>query len=146
MPGIVMNGIMPTFYKIPITAELVTAVEPGKEPGENPEQETVVYAYLPEVPRPEEGMRPLDNRYIILSCFEAFKQFLVYLSVQMTEYHRSLCTSILILCVTATLQTFPPRVFTYTYGVHCRQRSALGRLTHPSSSRHHVRSSLLLIK
>jgi hypothetical protein len=72
MPGIVMNGIMPTFYKIPITAELVTAVEAG----ENPEQETIVYAYLPEVPRPEEGMRPLDNRYIILSCFEAFKQFL----------------------------------------------------------------------
>ena len=72
MPGIVMDGSMPTFYKIPVTPELVRAVESG----ERPEQETVVYAHLPQVPRPEEGMKPLDNRYIILSCFEAFKQFL----------------------------------------------------------------------
>jgi len=72
MPGIVMDGTMPTFYKIPITPELVTAVEAG----EQPEQETIVHAYLPEVPRPEEGMKPLDNRFIILSCFEAFRQFL----------------------------------------------------------------------
>ena len=71
MPGIVMDGSMPTFYKIPITAELVEAVEAGKQP----EEETVVHAYRPEVPRPEEGMKPLDNRYIILSCFEAFRQF-----------------------------------------------------------------------
>jgi len=72
MPGIVMNATMPTFYKIPVTAELVRAVESG----EHPEQETVVHAYRPEVPRPEEGMRPLDNRFIILSCFEAFRNFL----------------------------------------------------------------------
>jgi hypothetical protein len=72
MPGIVMDGTMPTFYKIPITAELVKAVESGKRP----EEETVVHAYIPEVPRPEEGMKSLDNRHIILSCFEAFRQFL----------------------------------------------------------------------
>jgi hypothetical protein len=72
MLGITMDGTMPTFYKIPVTAELVRAVESG----ERPEQETIVHAYRPEVPRPEEGMKPLDNRYIILSCFEAFKQFL----------------------------------------------------------------------
>jgi hypothetical protein len=72
MPGIVMHGTIPTFYKIPVTPELVRAVESS----ERPEQETVVYAYHPEVPRPEEGMKPLDNRYIILSCFEAFKQFM----------------------------------------------------------------------
>jgi hypothetical protein len=72
MPGIVVDGTMPTFYKIPITPELVRAVESG----ERPEQETVVHAYHPEVPRPEEGIKPLDNRYIILSCFEAFRQFL----------------------------------------------------------------------
>jgi len=72
MPGIVVDGTMPTFYKIPITPELVRAVESG----ERPEQETVVHAYLPEVPRPEEGIKPVDNRYIILSCFEAFRQFL----------------------------------------------------------------------
>jgi hypothetical protein len=72
MPGIVMDGSMPTFYKIPVTPELVRAVESGKRP----EEETVVYAYRPEVPRPEEGMRPVDNRQIILSCFEAFRQLL----------------------------------------------------------------------
>ena len=32
MPGIVMDGTMPTFYKIPITPELVTVVESGKRP------------------------------------------------------------------------------------------------------------------
>jgi hypothetical protein len=72
MPGIVMDGTMPTFYKIPITTELVTSVESG----DRPEQDTIVYTYRPEVPRPEEGMRPLENRSIILSCFEAFRQFL----------------------------------------------------------------------
>jgi hypothetical protein len=72
MPGIVMDGSMPTFYKIPVTHELVRAVESGKRP----EDETVVYAYRPRVPKPEEGMRPLDNRQIILSCFEAFRQLL----------------------------------------------------------------------
>jgi len=78
MPGIVMDGTMPTFYKIPITPELVTAVESG----ECPEQETIVYAYRPEVPRPEEGMKPLDNRHIILSCFESFQTIpVMYCSV-----------------------------------------------------------------
>ena len=70
--GYFMDGTMPTFYKIPITAELVRAVESGKQP----EQETVVHAYVHEVPRPEEVMKPLDNRHIILSCFEAFRKFL----------------------------------------------------------------------
>jgi hypothetical protein len=72
MPGIVMDGTMPTFYKIPITPELVTAVESG----EHPEEDTIVHAYRPEVPRAEEGMRPLENRSIILSCFGAFRQYL----------------------------------------------------------------------
>jgi len=72
MPGIVMDGSMPTFYKIPVTPELIRAVESG----ERPDEETVVHAYRPEVPRPEEGMGPLDNRRIILSCFEAFRQLL----------------------------------------------------------------------
>jgi hypothetical protein len=53
MSGIVMDGSMPTFYKILVTPELVSAVESG----ERPEQETVVHAYCPEVPRPEEGIR-----------------------------------------------------------------------------------------
>ena len=41
MPGIVMDGTMPTFYKIPITPKLVTAVESGGQP----EEETIVCAY-----------------------------------------------------------------------------------------------------
>jgi hypothetical protein len=70
MRGIVVDGTMPTFYQIPITAELVTAIESG----EQPEHETIVGVYRPEVPRPEEGMKPLDNRSIIFSCYEALKQ------------------------------------------------------------------------
>ena len=76
IPGITMKGTMPTFYKIRVTTELVLAVQLG----EYPAQEIVVYAHLPPVPRParrySEGMKPLDNRRIILSCYEAFKQFL----------------------------------------------------------------------
>lgn len=76
IPGITMKGTMPIFYKIPVTAELVRAVQLG----EYPAQETVVYAHLPPVPRParryNEGMKPLDNRHVVLSCYEAFKQFL----------------------------------------------------------------------
>jgi hypothetical protein len=79
MPGINMKGTMPTFYKIPVTANLVSAVQLGQFPGE----ETVVYAHVPRLPRPSdpsgryiEGMKLLDNRQIIFSCYEAFKQFL----------------------------------------------------------------------
>ncbi|KAH9966458.1 hypothetical protein BC827DRAFT_1264446 [Russula dissimulans] len=76
IPGITMKGTMPIFYKILITTELVRAVQLG----EYPAHETVVYAHLPAVPRParrySEGMKPLDNRHVILSCYEAFKQFL----------------------------------------------------------------------
>lgn len=72
MPGIIMDGAMPMFYKIPVMPELVGAVESGPRPG----QETIVHAYRPEVLRPEEVMRPLDNRHTILLCFEAFRRFL----------------------------------------------------------------------
>ncbi|KAG1724297.1 uncharacterized protein EDB91DRAFT_143068 [Suillus paluster] len=75
MAGIVMNGTAPTFYKIEITAALVTAVAGGVYP----EARTTVYAHIPNIPRPNrrwsEGMRPLDNRAIIISCYEAFKKF-----------------------------------------------------------------------
>jgi len=68
---------MPTvFYRIPVTSDLVRAVQLG----EYPAQETVVYAHLPPVPRPahrcSEGMVPLDNRKIVLSCYGAFRRFL----------------------------------------------------------------------
>jgi len=64
---------MPTFYKINISMELATAVSQGVYP----ESPTIVYAHVPDVPGPlTEGMRPLDNRRVILSCFEAFKKFI----------------------------------------------------------------------
>ena len=67
---------MPIFYKIPVTTALVRAVQLG----EYPTQETIVFAHLPPVPRParrySEGMKPLDNRRVVMSCYEAFKQFL----------------------------------------------------------------------
>jgi hypothetical protein len=77
MPGIILSGASPTFYKIPVSEDLVYAVQTGQYP----KQETVVLAHRPAVlpsarrPSSGEGMNPLDNRRVILSCFEAFKQF-----------------------------------------------------------------------
>ena len=75
MAGIEMTGTFPKFYKIPVTEELVTGVETAQYPANT----TIVHGHIPEIPRPtkgeEEGMVPLDNRRVILACFEAFKQF-----------------------------------------------------------------------
>ncbi|KAF9479936.1 hypothetical protein BDN70DRAFT_806160, partial [Pholiota conissans] len=75
IPGITMTGASPVFYKIGVSAELATAVGGGAYP----DTQTVVYVHLPDIPRPErrwsEGMRPLDSRQAILSCYEAFKRF-----------------------------------------------------------------------
>lgn len=75
IPGIVLKGTFPTFYKIPVTSHLADSVAHGHYPTEP----TVVHAHIPDIPRPasclSEGMRPLDNRRIILSCYEAFKKF-----------------------------------------------------------------------
>jgi hypothetical protein len=74
MAVITMTGTSPTFYKINVTEELVTSISEAAYP----QTATVVYAHLPTVPRPNrrwiEGMKPLDNRQIILSCYEAFKK------------------------------------------------------------------------
>jgi hypothetical protein len=76
MAGITMTGSSPTFFKVPVTTELLEAVQTGKSPA----TPTVVAVHYPELPRPTqrltEGMRPLDNRRSILACFEGFKQFL----------------------------------------------------------------------
>ncbi|KAN0134375.1 hypothetical protein V8E53_007873 [Lactarius tabidus] len=73
MPGIIMNGTMPTFYKIPVTANLVCNVLQGTYPSEP----TIVSVYVPDLPSPQchysEGMKPLGNRQEVLCCFEAFK-------------------------------------------------------------------------
>ncbi|KAN0080323.1 hypothetical protein V8E55_009889 [Tylopilus felleus] len=75
MAGITMKGTAPIFYKIGVTAALVTSVGGGVYP----QAVTTVYAHVPNIPRPNrrwsEGMKPLDNRQVILSCYEAFKQF-----------------------------------------------------------------------
>ncbi|KAF5353350.1 hypothetical protein D9756_007804 [Leucocoprinus leucothites] len=74
MPGITMVGTTPTFYKIPVTRALLQHVAQGTYP---PEPATRVTYCQPPVPRParrySEGMKPLDNRRQILSCYEAFK-------------------------------------------------------------------------
>ncbi|KAI9458774.1 hypothetical protein F5148DRAFT_1287320 [Russula earlei] len=73
IPGIVMVGTSPSFFKIPVTQSLSTHIRHGTYP---PEVTCVTYCYPP-VPRParrlSEGMKPLDNRREILKCYEAFK-------------------------------------------------------------------------
>ena len=68
MPGIILIGSSPTFYKIPVTKDLAQAVAQGRFSA----IPIVVYAHLPAMPRPahrlSEGMKPLDNRRHILAC------------------------------------------------------------------------------
>jgi hypothetical protein len=75
IPGIIMAGSTPTFYKIPVTQDLVYAVETGQYP----EKPTIVHKLIPPVADlnrlVHDGMRPLNNRDVILRCFEAFKRF-----------------------------------------------------------------------
>jgi hypothetical protein len=63
----------PRLYKITITQTLVNAVETSQTPAE----ETIVERFIPPVPNLDtffdEGMVPLENRYICLSCLEAMK-------------------------------------------------------------------------
>jgi hypothetical protein len=68
-----MIGTSPTFFKIPVTQELVTHVRHGTYPP----TPTVVAYYIPHLPHPartrSDGMKPMGNRRHILSCYEAFK-------------------------------------------------------------------------
>ncbi|KAF8489173.1 hypothetical protein F5888DRAFT_1206083 [Russula emetica] len=74
MLGIVLVGTTPTFYKIPITSNLVRHVRHGIYPSEP----TVVSVLVPDLPRPcprhNEGMKPLDNRQTVFRYYEAFKR------------------------------------------------------------------------
>ncbi|KAI5992036.1 hypothetical protein F5J12DRAFT_727114 [Pisolithus orientalis] len=73
IPGIVMVGTSPVFFKISVTRTLSAHICHGTYP---PEETRVTYGYPP-VPRParrrSEGMKPLDNRREILKCYEAFR-------------------------------------------------------------------------
>ncbi|KAJ7115539.1 hypothetical protein C8R43DRAFT_1113028 [Mycena crocata] len=60
--GIVMYGTAPTFYKIPITSEPVTAIARAQFP----QNATILYL--------REGMVPLENRGVVFQCLAAFKQ------------------------------------------------------------------------
>ena len=75
MAGITMTGTSPAFFKVPVTSELIQAIQRGQYPA----RPTTVALHRPDIPRPahrlREGMRPLDNRLSMLACFEAFKQF-----------------------------------------------------------------------
>ena len=68
-----MSGTMPTFYEIPITAELVCNVRYGRFPIQPIEVSAFYVPVARQKSRWSEGMKPLDNRQIILSCYEAFK-------------------------------------------------------------------------
>jgi hypothetical protein len=64
---------MPTFYKIPVTSNLVQHVRHGIYPSEP----TVVSVQVPDLPGPSNrrmGMKPLDNRQALLRYYEAFKR------------------------------------------------------------------------
>lgn len=75
LPAVVLTGTFPTFFKIPLTLDVVQAVLMG----ERPAHETVVAAFTPTLPSPGgscvDCMRPLDNRRVVLQCFEAFNKF-----------------------------------------------------------------------
>ncbi|KAK0464768.1 uncharacterized protein EV420DRAFT_1062917 [Desarmillaria tabescens] len=77
IPGIIMVGTHPSFFKIPVTQELTRCVESGQFPP----APTIVPGHVPDLPRPNhrfsEGMKPLDNRRAILQCYEAFKKFVL---------------------------------------------------------------------
>jgi hypothetical protein len=73
IPGIIMIGSSPAFFNIPVTTELVHAVEFGQFPP----QPTIVHMHRPQVAVPHhyniDGMVPIANWIIILSSLEAFR-------------------------------------------------------------------------
>jgi hypothetical protein len=70
MPGILMNGTIPTFYKIPVTTNLVYNIMQGTYPSEP----TIVSVHCLDLPSPQScNMKPLDNRKRVICSFEAFK-------------------------------------------------------------------------
>ena len=71
IPGITMMGNFSGFYKIKVTDELNYAILHCQYP----EPMTRVHRHTPRVPRRNlDGMKPLDNRKLVVRCCEAFKQ------------------------------------------------------------------------
>ncbi|THU76641.1 hypothetical protein K435DRAFT_141370 [Dendrothele bispora CBS 962.96] len=77
IPGITMRGVVPIFYLLEVTRELMDALQSGTYPM----QETCLRKCIPPVRSPDQysqfGMRRLEDRKVVLKCFEAFKKFLV---------------------------------------------------------------------
>ncbi|KAJ7184308.1 hypothetical protein C8R46DRAFT_1208522 [Mycena filopes] len=80
--GIAMSGTGPTFYKIPISQELLDRIGTAQlfsDAEDSAWNATVVSKLVPPVPNLDrytsDGMVPLANRRIIFQCLAAFKQF-----------------------------------------------------------------------
>jgi len=75
IPGITLMATFPTFFKIPVTKELVRSVEYGQYPP----TPTIVTAHVPVISNPDRkyitGMKSVENRLPIVQCYEAFKKF-----------------------------------------------------------------------
>ena len=86
IPGITMVGTAPIFYRIPVTEALVDSLITASFPAE-----TVVLKFVPPVLDVQryvsDGMRPLENRRVILQCFEAFKAGIVRLFLCLNTPH-----------------------------------------------------------
>lgn len=83
--GITLCGSWPTFFKIPVFPELVDVVaRDGFRDVVVPHPTVCVTAHSPHVARPlkrlEEGMKPLDNRFLILFALMRLKHLMFHLS------------------------------------------------------------------
>jgi hypothetical protein len=81
--GIVMSGSWPTFFKID-SRSLIHKVKTDIENGVNPGYPYFASTYRPTVPRPQqrlkEGMKPLDNRKLLVDEFLRLKQLMLQIS------------------------------------------------------------------
>ncbi|KAK0239017.1 hypothetical protein EDD85DRAFT_936191 [Armillaria nabsnona] len=72
-PAIALYGTFPTFYKIRVISDLDIAVVTGTYPADT----TIIHRHIPWLPRRHsEGMKPVDNRKVLIQYFQLFKQFI----------------------------------------------------------------------
>ncbi|KAG7085783.1 hypothetical protein E1B28_003324 [Marasmius oreades] len=70
--GITIFSTVPTFYKIPITSDLLRSIMTGQ----SPPSATRCYKLVASFPNTYQyGKRPLENGRVALQCFEALKLF-----------------------------------------------------------------------
>jgi hypothetical protein len=88
-------GTKPIFYKMPVTEELLVSVVTSQYPS----QVTTIEEFVPPVPfygskARINGMRPLENRHIVLQCFEAFRGLVVSYSAMTVEMNNLISISV----------------------------------------------------